>query len=245
MATRYHTNWARRLVSLCILAGFSILVTACSDEGENPVTANAGDELTVMDFSNPFPLDPPPSGWVHRTFWTRPAMQVSLTPKDGIAALRCETNASGSIFGRYTDVSLTDYPVLAWDWNVEVPIESTIDERTKEGDDHPARLFVRFQDEKDNDHFVEIIWSNKKFSPGDYKYIDDFAHYVANGLDENVGRWHHEQIDLLGIYRTTTKLEDAPTVKLIAIFCDSDDTGGRSVAYFSNIRLRKTRSSKP
>ncbi|MCP5081266.1 MAG: DUF3047 domain-containing protein [Alphaproteobacteria bacterium] len=219
---------------------FAVL-SACSDEAENSVKATAGAELTVMDFSTPFSLDPPPSGWHHRTFWFRPAMKLSFATKEGVAALRCETDGGGSIFGRYADVSLTEYPILAWDWYVEVPIESAFDERTKEGDDHPARLFLRFKDSNDDDHFVEIIWSNKHFSPGDYKIIDGFPHYVANGRNENIGRWHQEQIDLLEIYRATTKREDMPKVKLIAIFCDSDDTGGNSVAYFSNVRLRKTR----
>lgn len=172
------------------------------------------------------------------------AFTISLVKKDGVAALRCETNSSGSIFGRYTDITLNDFPFLAWEWYVEVPIESALDERTKKGDDHPARLFIRFQDKNDDDHFVKIIWSNKKFSPGEYKYIDGFPHYVANGHNKNVGRWHQERVNLLSIYRTTTKRKDMPRVKLIAIFCDSDDTGGRSVAYFSNVRLQKARLSK-
>lgn len=223
----------------CILLGLSAVLAACSDDDENPVRASDSDELTIMDFSEPLSLDPPPSGWKHRTFWTRPAMQLELAEKDGVAALRCETDGSGSIFGRNTDVALTDYPVLAWAWHVEIPIDGAIDERTKEGDDHPIRLFIRFQDEDAEDHAVEIIWSNRLFSPGDYKYIDGFPHYVANGRNENVGRWHREQVNLLEIYQATTKRKDMPKVKFIAIFCDSDDTGGHSVAYLSEVRLRK------
>ena len=30
--------------------------------------------VTVMDFGRSFPLDPLPSGWQHRKFWTRPPM---------------------------------------------------------------------------------------------------------------------------------------------------------------------------
>lgn len=221
---------------------FSVLtvsLAACADEEKDPVRANGDHELIVMDFSEPFSLDPLPSGWKHRTFWTRPAMQLDLVQKDGMAALRCETDGSGSIFGRYTDVALTDYPVLGWAWYVEVPIDSAVDERTKEGDDHPVRLYIRFQDADAEDHAVEIIWSNKLFSPGDYKYIDGFPHYVANGRNENVGRWHQEQVDLLEIYQASTKRNDMPKVKFIAIFCDSDDTDGHSVAYISDVHLQK------
>jgi Protein of unknown function (DUF3047) len=37
---------------------------------------------------------------------------------------------------------LAAYPMLAWRWYIELPIRSPIDERTREGDDHPARLFL-------------------------------------------------------------------------------------------------------
>jgi len=191
----------------------------------------------VMDFSTPFPLDPPPSGWSHQTFWTRPAMELSLVEKDGVPALRCQTNGGGSIFGRQANIDMGQYPILSWNWHVEVPISSDVDERTPEGDDHPARFFVQVQDDEDEDHAFEIIWSNKLFQPGDYKFIDDFGHYVANGHVENIDRWHSEEVNLLEIYHRTSGRDDTPIIKLVAIFCDSDDTGGHSIAYFSDVRL--------
>ena len=225
------------IVRLAIVLG---LLSACSQDDANPVTAaGAGDEIAVMDFTEPFPLDPPPDGWRHRTFWTRPAMQIAFAEKDGVKALRCETDGSGSIFGRNADVALADYPLLTWRWYVELPIDSDLDEATEAGDDHPARLFIRIDDSAGEERYLEIIWSNRKYAPGDYKYIGDFPHYVANGHDENAGRWHDEQVDLLAIYRTITDRDDAPRVKLIAIFCDSDDTDSRSIAYFADVRLRR------
>ena len=40
------------------------------------------------------------------------------------------------------------YPMLAWRWYIEVPIRSPLDERTREGDDHPAQLFLRFETDR-------------------------------------------------------------------------------------------------
>lgn len=209
------------------------------DRPVNPVTADGSPEVMVMDFSKPVTLDPPARGWRHRTFWTRPAMMLSQGAKDDRQALRCETDASGSIFGRFTDVELGDYPELAWTWLIEKPIESDLDERTVEGDDHPARLFIAFEDTDSARHHVEIIWANKLFKPGEYKYIGDFPHYVANGGNDNVGKWYEEKVDLLGIYRKTTGRSDAPRVKFISIFCDSDDTRTSSIAYFGKVWIVK------
>ena len=209
------------------------------DQPVNPVTADGAPQVTIMDFAEPVSFDTPAPGWRHRKFWTRPPMTMTQTSKDGLPAARFETNASGSIFGRFTDIDLVAYPTLSWTWFVEKPIESTLDERTVDGDDHPARLFITFDDTSGGRHFLEIIWSNKLFKPGEYKYIGDFPHYVANGGNENVGRWIEEKVDLLSIYRETTKRIDTPRVTLIAIFCDSDDTKTSSVAYFGKVWLVK------
>ena len=209
------------------------------DRPVNPLVADGAAELAVMDFSQPVALDPPAAGWRHRTFLTRPAMTISQTAKDGVPALKCATEASGSIFGRFTDIDLGQYPELAWTWLVEKPIESPLDERTVEGDDHPARLFLGFKTGDGRDHFMEIIWANKLFKPGEYKYIGDFPHYVANGGNENVGKWFEERIDLLKLYRETSKRSDTPRVTFIGIFCDSDDTKTSSVAYFGKLWLVK------
>ncbi|MBM3571242.1 MAG: DUF3047 domain-containing protein [Alphaproteobacteria bacterium] len=75
---------------------------------------------------------------------------------------------------------------------------------------------------------------------GDVKFIGGFPHYVANGGNANIGRWHAEEIDLLAIYRRFWP--DAAPVRItdIGLFCDSDETKSSSVAYFADLRLRRT-----
>lgn len=233
------------IVCLCIGAGFMLVANPGAIfpnpfEETDPVVASPEPVVTVLDFAEPFPLEPAPVGWHHRKFLMAPAMELSIATKEGTPALRCETNAGGSIFSRYTDIPLAEFPILAWRWFVEVPIESATDERTEEGDDHPVRLFIRFRTATGEFRALEIIWSNREFAPGEYKYIGTFPHYVANGHDENVGRWHDEQVDLLAIYRTISKRDDSPKLSSIGIFCDSDNTGTRSVAYVANVRLKKS-----
>jgi hypothetical protein len=201
----------------------------------------AGDEpvLTVMDFSAPLSIEPPQAGWFHSTFWTRPPMTISQESIDGVAALRLETAASGSIFGRHTDVALRDFPTLTWSWRVETPIDASFDERTADGDDHAARLYLQFVDEDNTERSMEIIWSNGAFAPGEYKYIGEFAHYVAQSGSNELGVWVAEEVDLLRLYREVSGRNDNPRITMIAIFCDSDDTKTRSLAHFGNIELRQ------
>jgi hypothetical protein len=53
-------------------------------ERTNVVTGDGQPEVTVMDFSAPFSLDPLPAGWYHRTFWTRGPMQTAFAVKNGV-----------------------------------------------------------------------------------------------------------------------------------------------------------------
>jgi hypothetical protein len=225
-------------VILLLVAGSLWYLTKPAPDAA-PVVAGAGNSVTVLDFSNLTSLDDLPKGWSHRRFWFTPPMEMSLTEHQGKQTFRCETNAGGSILARNTDIDLVEFPLIEWSWFIEDPIKSDVDERSKEGDDHPARLLLGFMDEAGQEHHAEIIWSNRHFKPGEYKYIGDFPHYVANGLDENTGRWQAQSVDLLGIYYKVTGLQDKPRLKNIAIFCDSDNTGTHSVAYFTDVVLRK------
>lgn len=224
-----------------LLIAFLLLLTGCDGGRErvNVLRANGEPAVLVMDFARPFPLDPLPPGWYHRTFWTRAPMMISFATKDAVPALRCETHASASMLFRHVDIDLAEYPRLAWRWFVEVPIESPLDERTRAGDDHPARLFIAFKTATGEDRRMEIVWGNR-LKAGDYKYIDKFPHYVADGSNENVGRWHAEEVDLQAIYRHIWRDGAAPRVIDIALFCDSDDTRTQSIAYFADVVMKRS-----
>jgi len=79
---------------------------------------DGGPLVTVMDFGQPFPLDPLPSGWRHRKFWTRSPMTMAFVVKDGVPSMRFETHDSASMLFRHVDVDLAAYPMLAWRWYI-------------------------------------------------------------------------------------------------------------------------------
>src|SRR5260370_26469980 len=172
-------------MSRCFLRLFFLiavtLLTACDRgrERTNVLTARGEPEVVVMDFSAPFVLDPLPAGWYHRTFWTRGAMQVAFAVKEGVPSLRFETRSTASMLFRHVDLDVTDYPFLNWRWSIEQPIESVLDERTRDRDDHPARLFLVFRTTTGEERRMEIIWGNK-LKAGDYKYVGGVPQYIAD-----------------------------------------------------------------
>ena len=62
---------------------------------------------------------------------------------------------------------------------------------------------------------------------------------MANGGDENIGRWHHETVDLTKIYRELWGDPTGARILEIALFCDSDETGAHTVAYFADVRVEQ------
>jgi hypothetical protein len=235
-----------RIVGVFVLCLAAAALTACGGgQRLNVLVSDGSPSLVVMDFRQPLALDPLPDGWRHRAFFRTDPMQISFVSKEGRPSIRLATHNSGSMLYRFTDLSLDQYPTLGWDWFVEQPIASDVDETTKAGDDHPARLYLNFRSGSGETHAMEIIWGNRKLRAGDWKYLESFwsrnsfPHYVARGGDENVGRWHDEKVDLRALYRKLWGDPAGATLHEVALFCDTDATGARSVAYFSAVRVER------
>ncbi|MBT6031346.1 MAG: DUF3047 domain-containing protein [Kordiimonadaceae bacterium] len=204
--------------------------------------------MSVMDFSEALTLDPVPDGWHHRTFWRHSPMDISFITKDERPSIRLSTDNTASMLFRYVDIQLNQYPFLSWEWFIEQGIYSDLSELTPEGDDHPARFYLSFEAENGDTHRMEIIWGNKELHRGDWKHLKfsetrSFPHYVANGGEENIGQWHAEKVDLTELYQTLWGSAKGAKLKEIALFCDTDETDLKSIAYFSNIGIEKATSN--
>lgn len=226
------------LGAIIVGAAVSLLLSQRTPPRVAVLSPDGANEFTLMDFTHPFALDPLPPGWRYRTFWTRPSMQLGFVEKDGVKALRMATRSSASMLFRNVDVSLADYPKLKWRWYIEQPIVTSRDERTREGDDHPARFFLSLKTDAGEDRRFEIIWGNR-LHRGDTKTIGGFPHYVADGGDENTRQWRDEEIDLVAVTQMFWPDERVVRLTDLALFCDSDETKSASVAYVADVRVAK------
>ena len=162
--------------STVALVTIAVGLAACSSGRRvNVLMPDGSPSYTLMDFRTPFPLDPVPEGWHHRTFRRHPPMDISFVTKDGRPAIRLATHDSASMLFRYVDVELDAYPTLSWDWYIEIRIASDADEMTVGGDDHPARLYLGFEGADGESHKLEIIWGNRRLKAGDWKHLKFFV----------------------------------------------------------------------
>jgi len=235
-----------RLLLLVALAA-GCLTAGCAGERSRAgaIAPDGSDVFTLMDFRTPLDLSALPAGWSHRTFRRHDPMDVSFVTKDGRAAIRLETHDTASMLFRQVDVPIDAYPFLHWEWLIEQGIDVPHDELTPAGDDHPARLYLGFESREGDSHAMEIIWGNQKLGAGDWKHLSflfgliDFPHYVANGGAANVGRWHRQRVDLRDLYREVWGDPQGARLTEIALFCDTDETGAHSIAYFGPITVHR------
>ncbi len=224
-------------VSICLL-----LATGCNrgrfGDRTNVLSPDGETVISIMDFTNPVSIDPIEPGWFHYTFFWHKPMKIDFVEKDGLPAARFTTKDTASMLIRHVDIPLEEYPLLSWKWFIEEPIVTSIDENTRQGDDHAARFFISFVTQSGEKRSMEIIWGNK-LKAGEYKYIDAFPHYVARGGKENIGKWFDEGINLLEIYNTIWPDKKSVHLITIGIFCDSDNTDSQSVSYFADVKMKR------
>ena len=164
-------------------------------------------------------------------------MTMAFTVKDGVPSMRFETHDSGSMLFRHVDIDLATYPMLAWRWFIELPIRSPLDERTREGDDHPARLFLRFITDRGENRAMEVIWGNR-LKPGIINTSAVFR--TLSPMPTTIGSAAGSTRGSISPVSMPKSGDAAPThVVDVAVFCDSDDTHTASISYFAYVRLER------
>ena len=131
-------------VSMIIVLAVAAM-TSCGDTRVNVLVPDGFPSFAIMDFTDPLPLDPLPDGWYHRRFWRHGPMEIAFETKEGIPAIRLGTHDTASMLFRHVEIELNAYPILSWQWYIEKGIDGSVDELTRDGDDHPARFFVMFE----------------------------------------------------------------------------------------------------
>lgn len=203
-----------------------------------------------------------PKGWTLRK-WPGKTKGASAqwTVDNGVSAVRLRSKASLTFLEQTVDIDIRDYSVVSWRWKVENILEG-IDERTKEGDDHPLRLFFVFDPDtskqslwfrlrrlvyldKIHGHpyggrFIEYVWSSH-LEPGDI--INDPSKswqklMVIEGGDLKLDKWLSYERNLYQDFKQLYE-EEPRRLIFIGILNDTDQTGKEAVSYIADLKFRK------
>lgn len=212
--------WKHKLKkSLCYLLLFLTLI-AWAD----------GERIDVARFSQG-----ETSGWKTKVFSGE--THYSAASSSGRTALYASSSAAASGLFRKINIDLRKTPVLHWTWKVDNVLAGA-DERTKAGDDYPARVYVVFSGGAAfwRTRAINNVWSNNQ--PVNSHWPNAFtknAQMIAvQSGTERVGEWVEEQHDVLADYRKLFGT-DPNNVEAVAIMTDTDNTGATASAWYGDM----------
>ena len=159
---------------------------------------------------------------------------------DGRTVVRATSRGTASGLFRRQRIDLEKTPILEWTWRVEGTL-GDIDERTREGDDYSARVYVIRSDPVFfwRTRAVNYVWASTRAVGETWPnaYTDGARHIALQSGDAHAGRWMDERRNVRADFRALFGKE-VRFVDAIAIMSDTDNTGGAVIAYYGDIVFR-------
>lgn len=163
----------------------------------------------------------------------------SLFLLEGKNVLKAESEMAASAIYNKVEVNLTKTPFLNWSWRVENTLSGQ-NERTKGGDDFPARIFIVIKSESEafslNSKVLNYVWSS--ITPvGDSwasPYSLNVKMLVLRSGNVKLGTWVTEKRNV----REDLEMlfgEDIPFISGVAVMTDTDNSGEKALAYYGDI----------
>ncbi len=206
-----------------------------------PVLLPAGTVNRVADFS-----EGNLAGWEEKSFEgnsqygfvdAKNAGINSNDLKNGQQILRASTQGQASGLFKEVNIDLTKTPYLNWSWQVQNLFKNN-NERSKEGDDYPARIYVVVSGGVFfwNTKAINYVWSSNQPVGSEWPnaYTGNAKMLAVRSGEKQLGQWITERRNV----REDLKIffgKDIKKIDAIAVMVDGDNTGQSATAYFGNI----------
>ncbi len=177
------------------------------------------------------------SAWEEKSF--KGNSQYTFVKSAGQVGMVLQASTNGQASGLFKEVTvdLNKTPYLHWSWRVN-DIFSGNDERSKDGDDYPARIYVVVSGGVFfwNTKAVNYVWSSNQPQGSEWPnaYTGSAKMIAVQTGDEKVGQWVHERRnvreDLQRLFG-----DDLSHIDAVAVMVDGDNTGQTAMSYFGDI----------
>ncbi|GGO77016.1 hypothetical protein GCM10011348_05620 [Marinobacterium nitratireducens] len=165
--------------------------------------------------------------------------EYRLVTDNGDQVLQATARDSASGLYRELEIDLGQTPVVEWSWKVGNRLTG-IDERTRAGDDYPARLYVVFSGGLAfwRTRAINYVWSSTQAAGSEWPnaYTANARMIAVRGRDDAVATWISERRDVRADYRRLFG-EEPPAVVAIALMTDTDNSGRYARAWYGDIRF--------
>lgn len=176
------------------------------------------------------------AGWQTKVFDGRTGYR--LVNEDGRRVLRADSEGTASGLYREIAVDLSETPYLHWSWKVPADLGEP-DERSRSGDDYPARVYVIFSGGLAfwATETINYVWSSSQGRGATWTnaFTDQARMVAVRGEGDATGRWRHERRNVAADYRRLFGEAPPATVDAVAVMTDTDNTGKRARAFYGDI----------
>lgn len=161
----------------------------------------------------------------------------TLGEDEGRRALRADSRAAASGLFREVPVDLAATPYLYWSWKVDGVLRGN-DERSREGDDYAARVYVVFSGGLWfwRTRAVNYVWSSHQPIETTWfnAYTGNARMIAVESGATHAGKWIHERRDVRADYRRLFG-EEPGRIVAVALMTDTDNTGAAAGAWYGDI----------
>lgn len=175
------------------------------------------------------------NGWKVRRF--EGETDYTFDKVAGRRALRAKSDGTASGLYRKIEVDLNRTPYLEWSWRV-AGVLNGVNERTKSGDDYPARVYVIVSGGLAfwRTRSLIYVWSSNqpKGSTWDNAFTDNARMIALQSGDADVGRWIQEKRDVRADFRRLFG-DEVDAIDAVAIMTDTDNSGQSATAWYGDI----------
>ncbi len=231
-------RWIKRLP---VISGTALLLS-CTSQALPP--QNTADSLVESALTSHPHVSPgthipvmlaPLSQWQSRVF--NGETQYQLVEAAHPPTIQASSQSSASMLYQELSIDLNKTPFLHWQWKVD-NIFSQIDEKTKGGDDYPARIYIAVRGKTGSifPRAINYVWASA--SPKGSQWLSPYSQHIAIVAQQSGQpthqRWVSEKVNLKADLQRYFK-EDFDKIKGIAIMTDSDDSQQQASAAYRNI----------
>ena len=175
------------------------------------------------------------AGWEAKVFSGETEYRV--LPQGDHKHLRAHSKGTASGLFRKIQIDLSKTPYLNWRWKVDNVMQG-LDERTRAGDDYPARVYVVVSGGMFfwKTRALNYVWSNNQAvgSAWPNAFTSNAYMVAVQTGTANLGQWREQKRHVRDDFKRYFG-SDIITIDAVAIMTDADNSGREATAYYGDI----------
>ena len=172
--------------------------------------------------------------------------RYTLREQDGRRVLFADSQGTASGLYREIRVDLNHTPYLNWSWRVDRVLDG-VNERTKAGDDYPARVYVVVSGGAAfwRTRSLVYVWSSHQPVGATWNnaFTSNARVMALRSGTKDAGRWVNEKRDIRADFRQLFG-EEIDRIDAVALMTDTDNSGQSATAWYGDLYSRHGKADR-